>query len=83
MEFDKDLLKQLANLVTEELIEKIKNGEAQSSDLSVAVKLLKDNGVVASAKDTAQLVEALEEEDMYDDELPEPADIQVYRKAQN
>ena len=57
-----DILASLHSLVAESLIEKIKSGEASSSDLSVAIKFLKDNGIncIGTANDDMkQLVDAL------------------------
>lgn len=47
---DLDLLKQLHTLTITALLDKIKSGEATASDLTVAVKMLKDNGINADAK---------------------------------
>lgn len=41
-------LKELFNLMADELIRKIATGEATSADLSVARQFLKDNGIDAS-----------------------------------
>ncbi len=40
----KDLLTDLHESVTKELLARVKSGEATPSELSVAVKFLKDNG---------------------------------------
>lgn len=49
----RDLLGSLHALVAEELIAKIKSGEASTADLSTAIKFLKDNGIEAvTANDT-------------------------------
>lgn len=42
---NEDLLIELHGKVVESLLKKIKDGTATASDLSVAVKLLKDNGI--------------------------------------
>jgi hypothetical protein len=44
---DEDLLATLHTAVATTLLEKIKNGEAKSADLGVAVRFLKDNGIEA------------------------------------
>lgn len=45
---NKERLEKLLELTIEDLIEKVQSGEATSADLSVAVKLLKDNCVDVS-----------------------------------
>ncbi len=40
----KDVLNELHESVTKELLARVKSGEATSAELSVAVKFLKDNG---------------------------------------
>lgn len=40
----KDVLNELHESVTKELLMRVKSGEATSAELSVAVKFLKDNG---------------------------------------
>jgi len=44
-----DLLDALHSAVAEELLGKVKSGEATAAEISVAVKFLKDNGVEALA----------------------------------
>lgn len=39
-----DKLQELHEVVTEELLARVRSGEATSAELSVAVKFLKDNG---------------------------------------
>lgn len=41
---DRDLLDKLHEVVTQELLMRVRSGEATASELSVAVKFLKDNG---------------------------------------
>jgi predicted nucleotidyltransferase len=41
----KELLETLHGAVAADLLDKIRSGEAKSSDLSVAVKFLKDNNI--------------------------------------
>jgi len=45
---DNQVLKDLFNLMAEELVRKIAMGEASSADLSVARQFLKDNGIDSS-----------------------------------
>ena len=52
-----DLLDSLHNAVAVELIQRIENGEASSSDLSAAIKLLKDNSITAVIEDNGALSE--------------------------
>lgn len=44
-----ELLRELHNAVALDLLAKVNSGEAKSSDLAVAVKFLKDNGIEAVA----------------------------------
>ncbi len=59
----KDLLNELHEGVTKELLTRVRSGEATSAELSVAVKFLKDNGassdVVMADSPMANLLEAL------------------------
>ncbi|NBN98723.1 MAG: hypothetical protein EBV19_05715 [Flavobacteriia bacterium] len=48
-------LEELHTIVAEELVSRIKSGEAKPADLAVAVKFLKDNGVDALASDESPL----------------------------
>jgi len=41
---DRDLLDKLHEVVTQELLMRVRSGDATASELSVAVKFLKDNG---------------------------------------
>jgi hypothetical protein len=41
---DRDLLDKLHEVVTQELLIRVRSGDATASELSVAVKFLKDNG---------------------------------------
>jgi hypothetical protein len=60
---DRTLLEQLHNAVIYDLLAKVQSGEATASELSVAVKFLKDNGatldVVASESPMAALLDSL------------------------
>lgn len=47
MSADKNTLEALHEAVASDLLDKIKSGEAKASDLAVAVKFLKDNGIEA------------------------------------
>ena len=59
----KDVLNELHESVTKELLARVKSGQATSAELSVAVKFLKDNGassdVVMADSPMANLLEAL------------------------
>ncbi len=50
-----DTLSDLHKAVAIDLLRRVASGEAQASELSVAVKFLKDNGIEAQAKDTSPL----------------------------
>ncbi|RWM84302.1 hypothetical protein [Mesorhizobium sp.] len=43
----KDLMDALHGIVAQELINRIKSGEASAADISNAIKFLKDNGIEA------------------------------------
>jgi len=59
----KDKLEQLHDVVTEELLARVRSGEATSAELSVAVKFLKDNGasndVITAESPMASLLKEL------------------------
>ena len=59
----KDLLTDLHESVTKELLARVKSGEATPSELSVAVKFLKDNGasndIITAESPMASLLTAL------------------------
>ena len=56
-------LEELHELVTEELLARVRSGEATSAELSVAVKFLKDNGasndIITAESPMANLLTAL------------------------
>ena len=60
---DKAILEQLHDTVAKDLLERIKSGEASASELSVAVKFLKDNNatldVITAESPMGNLLEAL------------------------
>jgi len=60
---DRDILELLHQKVAEELLDRIKSGEATASELSVAVKFLKDNNanldVVTAESPLGNLLESL------------------------
>lgn len=49
MSASKEILAMLHDEVAKELVRKVTSGEASASELSVAVKFLKDNGIEAMA----------------------------------
>ena len=59
----KDLITDLHESVTKELLARVKSGEATPSELSVAVKFLKDNGasndIITAESPMANLLTAL------------------------
>ena len=59
----KDKIEQLHEVVAEELLARVRSGEATSAELSVAVKFLKDNGashdVITSESPMANLLKEL------------------------
>lgn len=60
-------LNMLHEAVAEELLERVRSGEAKPADLSVAVKFLKDNGIEAIPTD-GSLLQALFEELPFDED---------------
>jgi hypothetical protein len=60
---EKQLMDTLHDAVTKELLMRVQSGEATASELSVAVKFLKDNGasldVVTAESPMANLLESL------------------------
>lgn len=52
-----DLLNQLHGLVAQDLIDKIKSGDATAQELSAAIKFLKDNHVEGDIQNNPQLKE--------------------------
>lgn len=60
---EKQLMDTLHNAVTKELLLRVQSGEATASELSVAVKFLKDNGasldVITAESPMASLLEGL------------------------
>ena len=65
---DRKILDELHDSVAKDLLAKVKSGEATASELSVAVKFLKDNGavneVITSESPMANLLESLPFEEM-------------------
>tara|TARA_Y100001937_G_scaffold101442_1_gene139146 strand:- start:211 stop:444 length:234 start_codon:yes stop_codon:yes gene_type:complete len=53
---NQDGLKELHNVIAEELMARIKSGEATSGDLSVARQFLRDNGIDASTGQSEPLM---------------------------
>jgi hypothetical protein len=50
-----ELLESLHNAVAEDLLDKVKSGEATAQELSAAIKFLKDNGIEASRASSPNL----------------------------
>lgn len=50
-----DIMASIHEAVAKELLRRIESGEAAASELSVAVKFLKDNGIEAIARDDSPL----------------------------
>lgn len=65
---DRKILDELHDSVAQDLLQKVKSGEASASELSVATKFLKDNGacleVINTESPMANLLEALPFEEM-------------------
>lgn len=59
-----DLLSTLHNAVAEQLLERIRSGEAKPADFTAAIKFLADNGITAdinTSPSTADLAGALKD----------------------
>lgn len=63
-----ETLNLLHEAVANELLTRIRSGEAKPADLSVAVKFLKDNGIEAIPTDGSMLKQLLEELPFDDEE---------------
>lgn len=82
LKYDEDGLRMLAKLLLDELAGKISSGGARAGDLAVALKMLSQNGIVYDNAEVNKLSSAMDDAlDLGEDDLPEPADISVYRKA--
>lgn len=53
---DQDGLKDLHDIIAQELVARIQSGDASSADLSVARQFLKDNGIDASTGQSEPLM---------------------------
>lgn len=60
MSANTELLQTLHEAVAKDLLDKVNSGEAKSSDLAVAVKFLKDNGIEAMATNNNALSSLLD-----------------------
>ena len=69
MKGNEELLDQLHGLLTEELINKLKSGEATPADYSAVIRFLKDNDVTADINFNKGL-QNLQEEVVVISELP-------------
>lgn len=74
MSASNEIMASIHEAVATELLRRIKSGEAAASELSVAVKFLKDNGIEAIGRDDsplANLAASLPEfDDLGEDALP-------------
>ena len=62
------LLKELHTKVAEDLLAKIKSGEASAQELSAAIKFLKDNSVVAMVEPESTMAQLMAEVDWDEEE---------------
>jgi hypothetical protein len=67
---DRDLLERLHDAVTADLLAKVNSGEATASELSVAVKFLKDNGATLDVVTAESPMAALLDKLPFDQEAP-------------
>jgi|TARA_B100001094_G_C18083603_1_gene746555 hypothetical protein len=66
-----DKLKQLHEVLTQQLLDRVKSEDAKASDLNVARQFLKDNGIEALPVDNSPLKSLV-------DELPFSSEEEVY-----
>jgi len=66
-----DKLKQLHEVLTQQLLDRVKSDDAKASDLNVARQFLKDNGIEALPVDNSPLKSLV-------DELPFSSEEEVY-----
>ena len=64
---EKDALAALHEAVATDLLRRVNSGEAVASELSVAVKFLKDNGIEARATDNSPLANLAASLPVFDD----------------
>tara|TARA_B100001057_G_scaffold171436_1_gene172261 strand:+ start:36 stop:269 length:234 start_codon:yes stop_codon:yes gene_type:complete len=63
-----EVLNELHGALAEELLDRVRSGEAKPSDLGVAVRFLKDNGIEAIPTDGSYLQQLFEELPFDEDE---------------
>lgn len=63
-----EVLNDLHGALAEELLDRVRSGEAKPSDLGVAVRFLKDNGIEAIPTDGSYLQQLFEELPFDEDE---------------
>jgi len=63
-----EVLNDLHGALAEELLDRVRSGEAKPSDLGVAVRFLKDNGIEAIPTDGSYLAQLFEELPFDEDE---------------
>ena len=66
-----DKLKQLHEVLTQQMLDRVKSEDAKASDLNVARQFLKDNGIEALPVDNSPLKSLV-------DELPFSSEEEVY-----
>jgi len=66
-----DKLKELHDVLTQQLLDRVKSEDAKASDLNVARQFLKDNGIEALPVDNSPLKSLV-------DELPFSSEEEVY-----
>lgn len=72
MAANNDTMAAIHEAVAQELLRLIKSGEAKSSDLSVAVKFLKDNGIEAIAAQDSPLANLAASLPTFDEDVDLP-----------
>jgi hypothetical protein len=68
MSATEETMSELHEILAKELVRKIKSGEATASELSVAVKFLKDNGIEAELIQDSPIANLLSSLPTFEDE---------------
>lgn len=71
-----DILGMLHEAVAQDLIDKIKSGEATAQELNAAIKFLKDNGIEALPTENSKLDKLMHTLPTFEDPLSEDDDME-------
>ena len=76
MTADKEMMESLHKMLTQTLIDKIKDPEVKSADLNVARQFLKDNGIEALATQGSPLADLVKTLPNFNDEDADISEMQ-------